>query len=151
MNEFKSLPLSSLTSGGCPEFSRRGQTDPTGQSRTAQTFSHRDKNTTIQTQTRTKNIICKIILISSEYSDCIEDEMFSLRKKIFLKQKMFKHRNSVTQNTFSILSKLNNPNKLLSECAFYFQEQKFIWLYMTQNIVLQTIKYSVVVLVVSKS
>ena len=98
-----------------------------------------------------KNIICKIILLSSEYSDCIEDEMFSLRKKIFLKQKMFKHRNSVTQNTFSILSKLNNPNKLLSECAFYFQEQKFIWLYMTQNIVLQTIKYSVVVLVVSKS
>ena len=150
MNEFKSLPLSSLTSGGCPEFSRRGQTDPTGQSRTAQTFSHRDKNTTIQTHTQ-KNIICKIILLSSEYSECIENEMFSLRKKIFLKQKMLKHRNSVTQNTFSILSKLNNPNKLLSECAFYFQEQKFIWSYMTQNIVLQTIKYSVVVLVVSKS
>ena len=150
MNEFKSLPLSSLTSGGCPEFSRRGQTDPTGQSRTAQTFSHRDKNTTIQTHTH-KNIICKIILLSSEYSECIEDEMFSLRKKIFLKQKLLKHRNSVTQNTFSILSKLNNPNKLLSECAFYFQEQKFIWFYMTQNIVLQTIKYSVVALVVSRS
>ena len=35
-----------------------------------------------------KNIICKIILISSEYSDCIENEMFSLRKKIFLRQKI---------------------------------------------------------------
>ena len=101
--------------------------------------------------THTQKYNLQIILLSSEYSECIENEMFSLRKKIFLKQKMLKHRNSVTQNTFSILSKLNNPNKLLSECAFYFQEQKFIWSYMTQNIVLQTIKYSVVVLVVSKS